>query len=121
MLYKKNKEKKLSRELFKNPSAEYRWRPFWAWNRKLEEDVLLKQIDYLKEMGMGGFHIHARTGLATEYLGKEFMELVRACNDKAKNENMLCWLYDEYRWPSGSAGGMVTSRKDILLQNMELH
>ncbi len=26
-------------------------------------------------MGFGGFHIHFRTGLATEYLGDEFMGL----------------------------------------------
>ena len=27
---------------------------------------------------------------------------------KAKNEKMLAWLYDEDRWPSGAAGGLVT-------------
>jgi hypothetical protein len=36
------------------------------------------------------------------------MELVKACRDKALDENMLCWLYDEDRWPSGAAGGLVT-------------
>jgi hypothetical protein len=62
----------------------------------------------MKEMGMGGFHIHCRSGLATEYLGDEFMALVAACNEKAKSNEMLCWLYDEDRWPSGAAGGIVT-------------
>ncbi len=42
------------------------------------------------------------------YLGDEFMSLVRACTDKAKREEMLAWLYDEDRWPSGAAGGLVT-------------
>jgi hypothetical protein len=108
MLYPKNFEKKLSPELFKNPTAEYRGTPFWAWNCKLDKDLLLREIDYLKEMGMGGFHIHCRTGMDTEYLGKEFMGLVKACNEKAKSEQMLCWLYDEDRWPSGAAGGLIT-------------
>ena len=31
--------------------------------------------------------------------------------DKAVKEQMLCWLYDEDRWPSGFAGGLVTKDK----------
>ncbi len=111
MLYEKSQEKFLSAGLFKNPTSEYRGAPFWAWNCKLDRDLLLREIEYMKAMGLGGFHIHSRTGMATEYLGDEFMELVKACNEKAKKEEMLCWLYDEDRWPSGFAGGLVT--KDI--------
>ena len=100
--------KKFSKELFKNPSSEYRGTPFWAWNNKLEKEDLLWQIEELKNMGLGGFHIHCRSGLTTEYLSNEFMDLVKACTDKAEKEQMLCWLYDEDRWPSGAAGGIVT-------------
>ena len=108
MLYKKNTTQKLDMELFKNPTSEYRAAPFWAWNCELEEDELLCQIDYLKDMGMGGFHIHSRSGMATKYLSEDFMQLVKVCVEKAKSKNMLAWLYDEDRWPSGSAGGYVT-------------
>jgi hypothetical protein len=111
MLYPKNSEKQLQKELFKNPTAEYRGTPFWSWNCKLDKELLLREIDQLKEMGMGGFHIHSRSGMATEYLGDEFMELVKASNDKAKENEMLCWLYDEDRWPSGFAGGIVTKEE----------
>lgn len=111
MLYPQNESDELSLELFKNPTCEYRGTPFWAWNCKLDKALLFKQIDQLKEMGMGGFHIHSRTGMATEYLGEEFMSLVRSCNEKAKDNNMLCWLYDEDRWPSGYGGGLVTKDK----------
>ena len=78
MLYPKNKEKELSKELFQNPTCEYRGAPFWAWTCKLNEDELLWQIEIMREMGFGGFHMHARSGLATEYLGDEFMDLVDA-------------------------------------------
>ena len=108
MLYKKNQAESLSKELFENPTSEYRCTPFWAWNTKLEQDHLNREIDAMKEMGMGGFHMHSRTGMATPYLTEEFMDLVRGCVDKAKKENMLAWLYDEDRWPSGAAGGIVT-------------
>ena len=108
MLYPHNQDKQLTRELFANPPSEYRGAPFWAWNGKLEKDELLRQIEIFKQMGLGGFHMHVRSGMATKYLSDEFMDLVAACRDKARQEKMLCWLYDEDRWPSGAAGGYVT-------------
>lgn len=111
MFYNKNKEAYLSDSLFKNPTSEYRGTPFWAWNCKLEEDELIRQIDVFKEMGFGGFHMHVRTGLATKYLSDEHMNAVSSCVEKAKKENMLAYLYDEDRWPSGFAGGYVTGNE----------
>lgn len=111
MLYPRRTDKELSLELFRNPGSEYRGTPFWAWNCTLEKDELLWQLEVLKKMGMGGAHMHVRTGMATPYLSDEHMDLVKACVDKCRQEGMLAWLYDEDRWPSGSAGGLVT--KDI--------
>ena len=110
MLYPKN-SKPLTKELFSNPTSEYRGTPFWSWNCKLNDEILLEQIDILQQMGFGGFHMHVRTGMDTEYLSEEFMGYVKLCNEKAKKNKMLAWLYDEDRWPSGAAGGHVT--KDI--------
>ena len=108
MLYKKNAEKSLSAELFRNPTSEYRATPFWAWNSRLEGDELCRQIDIFKELGLGGFHMHVRTGLENKYLSDEYMGLIKLCAEKADKEHMLAWLYDEDRWPSGAAGGLVT-------------
>ena len=58
MLYKKKSEPSLTDELFKNPTAEYRSAPFWAWNSKLEKEELLWQIEEFKKMGFGGAHMH---------------------------------------------------------------
>ena len=38
-------------------------------------------------MGLGGFHLHVRTGLENEYLSEEYMELVKDTVVKAKTEN----------------------------------
>ena len=111
MFYPKTRTKKLDSKLFKNPTSEYRGTPFWAWNCELTKEELTWQIDVLREMGFGGFHMHSRSGMATPYLSEEFMELVKACRDKAVANKMLCYLYDEDRWPSGAAGGLVTRDK----------
>jgi hypothetical protein len=107
-LYPKNKSKTLSRNVFRNPGPEYRGTPLWSWNNRLDVPQLLRQIDAFAEMGLGGAHIHPRTGLATVYMGEEFLAAVEACVEHAKSRNMLTWLYDEDRWPSGSAGGLAT-------------
>ena len=111
MLYPKNQEITLSKELFQNPTSEYRGTPFWAWNGKLSKEELLRQIHIFKKMGLGGFHMHVRTGMDTPYLNDEFMDFVKFCVDVAEKEEMLAWLYDEDRWPSGTAGGRVTAGK----------
>ncbi|MBE6579996.1 MAG: hypothetical protein E7650_00080 [Ruminococcaceae bacterium] len=108
MLYPKNRKKTLSPTLFANPTAEYRGTPFWAWNGQLEKNELLRQISIFKKMGFGGFHMHVRYGMATPYLSEEFLDLTRACVEEAKRLDMLAWLYDEDRYPSGFAGGLVT-------------
>lgn len=93
---------------FKKPVNDFKGTPFWAWNGKLDKDELLRQVDVLDKMGMGGFFMHSRTGLITEYMGKDWMEMINACADKAQKKGMKAWLYDEDRWPSGTAGGLVT-------------
>lgn len=108
MLYKHNNTEKLDMELFKNPTHEYRGTPFWSWTCDLDTNVLDRQIDYFKEMGLGGFQMHSRTGLNTKYLGEKFMDCVKHCVKRAKEVDMAAWLYDEDRWPSGYAGGLVT-------------
>lgn len=110
MLYPKNSEPKLAKALFENPTREYRGAPFWAWNCKLSRQRLQKQIGILKQMGFGGFHMHSRTGMATTYLSEEYFDFIRFCVDEAEKQDMLAWAYDEDRWPSGSAGGLVTKQ-----------
>lgn len=106
-LYPKNKFP-LDNELFQNPTSEYRGTPFWAWNCQMTEEKISMIIDALQEMGMGGGHIHCRTGMNNPYLSEEFMDLVGDAHKKFKERKMITWLYDEDRWPSGAAGGLVT-------------
>lgn len=81
-----------SQSLFQKPTVEYRGCPLWAWNSRLDKDQLLRQIDHLEAMGMGGFHMHSRVGLDTDYMGKEFMDLVKDCVDTAEKKGMLACL-----------------------------
>ncbi|MCS7459774.1 glycosyl hydrolase [Paenibacillus doosanensis] len=95
---------------FERPGTEYRSVPFWAWNDELDGEELVRQIKQMKEQGMGGFFIHSRDGLETVYMGPEWMDCVRRSVQAAEELGMHVWLYDEDRWPSGFAGGLVQAR-----------
>ncbi len=103
---------------FKNPGKDYRGAPFWAWNGKLDPEELRRQVRIMHRMGLGGFFMHSRSGLATKYLSKEWMKCIGACVDEAEKLNMNAWLYDEDRWPSGAAGGLVTKNPKYRQQSL---
>ncbi len=95
----------------KKRSPEYGAIPFWSWNDKLEENELRSQIRTMKELGMGGFFMHARGGLETEYLSDDWFNCINVCIDEAKKLGMEAWSYDENGWPSGFAGGKLLEDK----------
>ncbi|MBR5279594.1 MAG: hypothetical protein IKU26_01310, partial [Clostridia bacterium] len=105
---------------FKNPDPMFRGMPFWSWNGDLKEHELIRQMKILKEMGFGGFFMHSRTGLETEYLGEEWFRLINAVTDAGAAEGMEAWLYDEDRWPSGSAGGIATRDPQYRIRSLVL-
>ena len=87
--------------------------PFWSWNDKLDVQKLNEQIDWMHKKGYGGFMMHARSGLETEYLSKEWFDCIQSCCDKAKELGMQAWAYDENGWPSGFVGGKLLENKDF--------
>jgi hypothetical protein len=94
---------------FKTVENEYRPIPFWSWNDRLNTEESKRQIELMHIAGMGGFFMHARGGLQTEYMGKEWFENVEASVKEAEKLGMDAWAYDENGWPSGFADGKVTS------------
>ncbi|MFA6568307.1 MAG: hypothetical protein WCS96_08865, partial [Victivallales bacterium] len=105
---------------FMNPDSRYRAKPFWAWNGKLEECELRRQLNVMKEMGLGGAFMHSRVGLATEYLSDEWFKLINACADECRKNDMEAWMYDEDRWPSGAAGGLVTKNPKYRMRMLRM-
>ena len=108
------------KELFLSPTSPYRGKPFWAWNGPLEAEELRRQIRVFRDMGLGGGFMHSRVGLATPYLSEEWFDLIRVCADEARKNDMEAWLYDEDRWPSGAAGGLVTKDPEYRQRFLEV-
>ncbi|GGH61446.1 hypothetical protein GCM10008014_36900 [Paenibacillus silvae] len=93
---------------FEHPEAQYRVHPFWFWNGEMEEEQIRRQIAEMHAQGVGGFFICPRQGLQIPYLSEAWFDKVRFAVSEAAAYGMQVWLYDEYPYPSGMAGGEVT-------------
>lgn len=101
-----------TKKMLLNIPSKYQPIPFWSWNDKLEIEELRRQIRWMNENGIGGFFMHARGGLQTEYMSDDWMQCIDACCEEAEKNGMDAWGYDENGWPSGFGGGK-------LLENIE--
>ena len=115
MLY--HNGEKLTKEKFQNPGSEYRAAPFWAWNCKMTEAEIDNTLDALKAMGMGGGHIHCRTGMDNPYMGEEFLNLVKYSWKKSLEKDIV-GLYEDNKFLKINVD---KNKKDIrtLYKNME--
>ncbi|MFB9276878.1 glycosyl hydrolase [Cohnella cellulosilytica] len=103
---------------FGNPPSQYRPAPLWIWNDEMDKEELFRELEQLRAHGFGGAFIHPRPGLVTEYLSEEWFELCRSVTEHAERIGMKIYLYDENSYPSGFAGGHVSSQLPDCLGNM---
>ena len=78
----------------KNPPNKYRPAPFWSWNEKLDVNETAAQVREMEEVGIGGYFMHARGGLQTEYMSDEWFDNVKATLRQGKKLQMQSWGYD---------------------------
>jgi len=97
----------LDPKLFASPPSWYRGAPFWSINGKLDPREVARQVELMADAGFGGAFFHAREGLVTPFLSEEWFEAFRASVEAGRRRGFYVWIYDELRWPSGFAGGIV--------------
>lgn len=102
-----NQKHPFNTEAFATPPLDYRPVTFWSWNETIQTDHIRTQLRQIQEAGLGGGFIHSRIGLLTKYLGEEWFDAVRVTIEESKKLGFKVFLYDEDKWPSGFAGGMV--------------
>lgn len=94
---------------FKDPSNIYRTAPFMVWNGRVTREKIDRQLNELKESGVGGVFIHPRWGMITEYLDSNWYDLFDYTVQQGEKLGLKVWLYDENSFPSGFAGGHVAA------------
>ena len=68
-----------------------------------------RQVRMMADKGVHAALPHPRFGMDRRlYLEEPFWKAMDATLDEAQKIGSSIWLYDEYNWPSGGAGGRVT-------------
>jgi hypothetical protein len=95
--------------LWREPPQVCSQAPFWFWNGPLDPETMRRQIRMMADKGVHAALPHPRFGMDRRfYLEEPFWRAMDATMDEAQKTGSSIWLYDEYNWPSGGAGGRVT-------------
>ncbi len=85
----------------------YRPNAFWFWNAEMTPAGIEASLDEMAAKGLREILIHPSHGLTVEYLSEEYFNLLRLALAAARKRGLKIWIYDEYAWPSGTAGGRL--------------
>ena len=85
--------------------------PMGAITGRPDENTVRDTLEAYKSVGIDQYLIYPRSGLETEYMSEEWLQLCEWFCRHAQRLGMKIWLYDEYNWPSGSCKGRVPKER----------
>ena len=102
----KNKEWRAIEQNFQTMPLSVRPNPLWFWNdTQVEPAELIRQMAGYKDAGYGGLSILPfGKNFKPEYLTDTYFDAYRLCIEEARKLGLTLWIYDEYGFPSGTAG-----------------
>jgi hypothetical protein len=100
--------------VWKTPPPEYGPEPYYGFGGPMDETVIRRDLDMLKDLGYQAVTVQAGVGMPYPYLSEEYFKLFRVFVEEAKKRNMRVWIVDDAGYPSGFAGGKFTELKPEL-------
>ncbi len=95
------------RDDFADPPLACKSRPLWFWNGPLSPAETKTIIERSRDSGYAGFGILPSPGMSPAFMTPGFLDRYKKAVDEAAALGMRMCLYDEYWFPSGSAGGQL--------------
>lgn len=81
----------------------------WAWNSTIKKERLAEQIQSMYDLGFGGFAIMPWWQLPYPFMSDQYLDFVEFALGKAEELALEVWIFDDWLFPSGFGGGVVTS------------
>ena len=98
------------RQDFAEPPAEWKSRPLWFWNGPVDKQKTTEIMERSVASGYHGFGILPTTDMGVAFMSPEFLDHYRHAVDTAARLGMHMCLYDEFWFPSGSAGDLLAKQ-----------
>jgi len=98
------------RKDFAEPPLRWHSRPLWFWNGKLDAEKTRAMVAACKDAGYFGMGILPTGDMGVSFMTPEFLSQYQVAVEKAAELGMKLCLYDEFWFPSGSAGGLLAKK-----------
>ncbi len=92
---------------FTSPPAKWKSRPLWFWNGSLDKNTTTAIMEKSVASGYYGFGILPTADMGVAFMSPEFLRHYKHAVDTASRLGLKMCLYDEFWFPSGSAGGLL--------------
>lgn len=89
---------------------DYRPSAFWQWNSDMSLGRMRQVIAEAADAGIRELVVYPTHGLEIEYLSERYLDRIGLALQLVRQHNLRVWMYDEFAWPSGNAGGLLLRR-----------
>jgi hypothetical protein len=102
------------RRVWKAPPPEYGPEPYYGLNGLVDREVLARDLDTAVKLGFHAVTVQPGRGNREAYLSPEYFQMFKVLVEEAKKRDLRVWIIDDAGYPSGFAGGLITSEKPEL-------
>jgi hypothetical protein len=95
---------------FADPPLRWHSRPLWFWNGRVEPEKTRAMVSACKKSGYYGMGILPTADMGVPFMSPAFLNQYQVAVEEAAELGMKLCLYDEFWFPSGSAGGLLAQK-----------
>jgi hypothetical protein len=99
---------------WKSPPPEYGPEPYYGLNGPVTLATVQHDLDTMKSIGFHAVTVQAGFAMKQAYLSPEYFAFFKQFVLEAKKRDMRVWIVDDAGYPSGFAGGKISSEKPEL-------
>jgi len=101
-------------QTWKTPPPEYGPEPYYGLNGAVTREVFERDLDMAVRLGFHAVTVQPGRGNKEAYLTPEYFQMFKVLVEEAKKRNLRVWIIDDAGYPSGFAGGLISSLKPEL-------
>jgi hypothetical protein len=100
--------------VWKAPPPEYGPEPYYGLNGLVDREVLARDLDKAVQLGFHAVTVQPGRGNKEPYLSPEYFQMFKVLVEEAKKRDLRVWIIDDAGYPSGFAGGLISTQKPEL-------
>ncbi|GGH17261.1 glycosyl hydrolase [Silvibacterium dinghuense] len=105
------------RKTWRTPPPEYGPEPYYGLNGPITIESVRHDLDTMVQLGFHAVTVQGGRNAELPYLSPEYFNFFKQFVEEAKRRNLRIWIVDDAGYPSGFAGGKISSdHPDLRMQ-----